>query len=143
MPKITLGIVGLHEILGRDYGIEELYWVLSYQFYEASCRSSLTFLEQRAKKVVSDSPGLVGFAPREVNLGSFLLGMCRWPLRQNPFPIIVYSVAIIDPILVTLGKKSNFCSPNLVTFCLCIYIIKPFNLVILKLTDAFVKLNVV
>ena len=27
--KITLGITGLHEILGRDYGIEELYWVLS------------------------------------------------------------------------------------------------------------------
>ena len=29
MPKITLGITGLHEILGRDYGIEELCWVLS------------------------------------------------------------------------------------------------------------------
>ena len=29
MPKITLGNTGLHEILGRDYGIEELYWVLS------------------------------------------------------------------------------------------------------------------
>ena len=26
MPKITLGITGLHEILGRDYGIEEPYW---------------------------------------------------------------------------------------------------------------------
>ena len=25
MPKITLGITGLHEILGRDYGIEEPY----------------------------------------------------------------------------------------------------------------------
>ena len=25
-PKITLGITGLHEILGRDYGIEEPYW---------------------------------------------------------------------------------------------------------------------
>ena len=24
--KITLGITGLHEILGRDYGIEEPYW---------------------------------------------------------------------------------------------------------------------
>ena len=26
MLKITLGITGLHEILGRDYGIEEPYW---------------------------------------------------------------------------------------------------------------------
>ena len=26
MPKITLGITGLLEILGRDYGIEKLYW---------------------------------------------------------------------------------------------------------------------
>ena len=29
MPKISLGIRGLHEILGGDYRIEELYWVLS------------------------------------------------------------------------------------------------------------------
>ena len=29
VPKITLGITGLHKILGRDYGIEEFYWVLS------------------------------------------------------------------------------------------------------------------
>ena len=26
MPKTTPGITGLHEILGRDYGIEEPYW---------------------------------------------------------------------------------------------------------------------
>ena len=26
MPKITLWITGLHEVLGRDYGIEKLYW---------------------------------------------------------------------------------------------------------------------
>ena len=26
MPKITLEIMGLHKILGRDYGIEERYW---------------------------------------------------------------------------------------------------------------------
>ena len=26
MPKITLGITGLHEILGWDLGIEEPYW---------------------------------------------------------------------------------------------------------------------
>ena len=31
MPKITLGITGLHKILGRDYVIEEPYWGLSYQ----------------------------------------------------------------------------------------------------------------
>ena len=26
MPKITLKVTGLHEILGRDYGFEEPYW---------------------------------------------------------------------------------------------------------------------
>ena len=26
MPEITLGITGLHELLGRDYRIEEPYW---------------------------------------------------------------------------------------------------------------------
>ena len=26
MSNITLGITGFHEILGRDYGIEEPYW---------------------------------------------------------------------------------------------------------------------
>ena len=26
MPKITIGITGLYEILGRDYGIKEPYW---------------------------------------------------------------------------------------------------------------------
>ena len=26
MPKITLGITGLHEILGRDHGIESMGW---------------------------------------------------------------------------------------------------------------------
>ena len=39
---------------------------------------------------------------------------------QNPYPF-----------LVTLGKKGT-CNPSLVTFCLCIYLIMPFNLVILK-----------
>ena len=29
MSKITLGITGLHEILGRDYGIKEPYWAPS------------------------------------------------------------------------------------------------------------------
>ena len=39
---------------------------------------------------------------------------------------------IIDPILVTLRGKINFRNPNLITFFSCIYLIKPFNLVILK-----------
>ena len=26
IPKITVGITGLHETLGRDYGIEKPYW---------------------------------------------------------------------------------------------------------------------
>ena len=30
MPKITLGITGLHEIWGRDYRIEEPYWGTSF-----------------------------------------------------------------------------------------------------------------
>ena len=29
-PKTTRGILGLHELLGRDYGIEEPYWGHSY-----------------------------------------------------------------------------------------------------------------
>ena len=32
MPKITLGITGLHKILGRDYGIEEPHWGPSYRY---------------------------------------------------------------------------------------------------------------
>ena len=33
MPKITLGITGLHEILGWDLGIEEPYWEPSWRFF--------------------------------------------------------------------------------------------------------------
>ena len=40
---------------------------------------------------------------------------------QNPYPIIVYCVAIYT---LSFG---NFHNPNLVAFCLCIYLIKPFN----------------
>ena len=61
---------------------------------------------------------------------------------QNHYPIIVYSVANYIPHLSHLRKKSDFCNPNLVTFCLCIYLINPFNLVILKRRDAFIQLNV-
>ena len=38
---------------------------------------------------------------------------------------------IVNSILVTLGKKYS-CNLNLVTFCLCIYLVKSFNLVTLK-----------
>ena len=30
MPKVTLGITGLPENLGRDYGTEKPYWVPSF-----------------------------------------------------------------------------------------------------------------
>ena len=33
MPNITFGITGLHETLGRDYGIEEPYWGPSVVVY--------------------------------------------------------------------------------------------------------------
>ena len=33
MLTITLGITGLHETLGRDYGIEEPYWRPSAVIY--------------------------------------------------------------------------------------------------------------
>ena len=47
---------------------------------------------------------------------------------QNPYPIIVFSVAnIVDHILVTLGEISHFCDPKLVTFYSCIYLINPLN----------------
>ena len=34
---------------------------------------------------------------------------------QSPYPIIVYSVAMIDPVLVTFGQICNFRDPNFVT----------------------------
>ena len=50
MPKITLGIAGLHEILSRDHGIEEPYWGpseylgLSLRFQVGGESNSLGFL---------------------------------------------------------------------------------------------------
>ena len=38
---------------------------------------------------------------------------------QNPYPIEVYSMAIIDPILVTFGQI-QFSQSNYVSFCLCL-----------------------
>ena len=69
----------------------------------------------------------------QFNLQSFNLSYV--PLAsQNPYSIIVC--------LVTLGK-CNLRDPNLVIFCLCICLIKPFNQVFLKWFDEFVKLNAV
>ena len=48
-------------------------------------------------------------------LGQFLLGMCHWPLR-TPTPL----ESIRIPSQSLLGK-CDFCDPNLLTFCLCIY----------------------
>ena len=42
---------------------------------------------------------------------------------QSPYPIIVYSAAIVDPIFVNFGQTCNFRDPSLVTFYLCIYLI--------------------
>ena len=47
MPKITLGITGLHEILNRDHRIEEPYWGylgLSLRFQVGGESNSLGFL---------------------------------------------------------------------------------------------------
>ena len=35
---------------------------------------------------------------------------------QKTYPIIVYSVTIVDPIFVTFGQICNFRDPNLLTF---------------------------
>ena len=34
MPEITVGITGLHELFGWDYGIEEPYWVASHNTWD-------------------------------------------------------------------------------------------------------------
>ena len=39
MPKITIGITGLHEILGQDYKIEEPYWGSSHFFATLTCKA--------------------------------------------------------------------------------------------------------
>ena len=46
---------------------------------------------------------------------------------QNPYPIMVYSVAKYRPHLSHFWENVVFATPNIVTFCLCIYFIKPFN----------------
>jgi len=67
-------------------------------------------------------PGRSGMKPG----GGGLLGLIfagYVPLAsQNPYPIIVYSVAKYRPYLIHFWENVV-----LVTFCLCIYFIKPFN----------------
>ena len=41
---------------------------------------------------------------------------------QNPYPIIVYSVANYRPHLSHFWAKCNFRDPKLVKFCLCLYL---------------------
>ena len=50
MPKITIGITGLSENLGRDCGIEETYWGLSKLCWRGDCLSyvgenTVTFIQ--------------------------------------------------------------------------------------------------
>ena len=58
--------------------------------------------------------------PRLGGGGGWVLGLifagCVPLASQSPYPIIVYSAPIIDPILVTFGQICNFRDPNLVTF---------------------------
>jgi len=52
---------------------------------------------------------------------------------QSPYPMKNYSVManyrthLIRHILTYKANVINFCDPNLVTFCLCICLIQPFN----------------
>ena len=48
-------------------------------------------------------------------LGLIFAGYVPLGSRQ-PYLIIVYSVANIEPILVTFGQICNFCDPNLISF---------------------------
>ena len=52
-----------------------------------------------------------------MDLGKFLLGMCRWPLRApTPLIIVNFVTNYIDSILITFGKLCNFRDPIVVTF---------------------------
>ena len=61
-------------------------------------------------------------------LGSIFSGYALL-VSQSPYPNIVYSETnyTVGPILVALGQICNFHYPNLVTFCLSIYLINPLN----------------
>ena len=60
------------------------------------------------------------------------------PLPPYSLP---YTWPHYKPYLRQFGKNAIFVIPTLVTFCSCIYLIKPFNLVILRWPDTFVKLQ--
>ena len=51
MPKVTLGITGLPEILGRDYGIEKPYWGPSvFYLVRNNLQASYSFQKRYAKE---------------------------------------------------------------------------------------------
>ena len=56
--------------------------------------------------------------------GQFLLGMCRWPLR--PLPYYGRFCRQIEIPFQSLMGKCIFRDPNLVTYCLLIYLVKAF-----------------
>ena len=63
-------------------------------------------------------------------------------VSHNPYAIIVNSVANYR-LRISHFCKCNFHDPTLVTFCICIHLIKPFIKVIPKRIGTFVTLNVV
>lgn len=65
-------------------------------------------------------------------------GPCTFPGGRGMYPIKVYFGAILKTPPSSLWEKKPF-SPYQLTFCLCIYVVKPFNLAILKWTGTFVK----
>ena len=78
-----------------------------------------------------------------VYLGQFWLGMSRWPLR-TPTQLGSMLWPIIDPILVSFEERyiSRFQHSHFLFSKLHIYLIDPFNCVIIKWNDTFVKMNI-
>lgn len=84
---------------------------------------------------------MVSFVPGRATWANFCW-LCAAGL-SNPNPIKVYFLASYRPHLKSLLDKCNFGDPNLVIFCLCICLIKPFNWVFREQIETFVKLNAV
>ena len=68
-----------------------------------------------------------GGGGEECYSGYFFCWVCATGLSESLPHDSPFFGHIIDSILVTLEKKSNFRTPNLAIFCLCDYLIKPFN----------------
>ena len=80
--------------------------------------------------------------PRGVTWVNFCW-VCATGLSEPLSHYSLFCGQIIDPILVTFWQMQFWIrDPNLVTFCLWLFFIEPFKLIILKWTDTFVKLNV-